>query len=306
LRIYLQDSHWSEYQRFKRLSRLSRLTREKIKIEIGLFFRYLRGMGIKSLVATNEEIIRDYLYYCKTSSYKLTGRKRSVFTIDYKRRLLWNYYEFLYKSRYFPSNPVRNIPPLLTPKRIPVYLSTRQIIRLFKVVVKNKRQPTQFQVRLRAYISLLLFYGMENHEIFRIKLKDIDFRRGIIQIRKTTRHDSRILPLIAPVSGWLEEYLKIRPKRQATNLFQCVKTRSRYTYNSSRGDLRIISRRVRFRVSASILRNTFFSVMINNLVEHRVIQAIVGAHTVKTVIRWSRKNITGKRETTEKYLKGIA
>lgn len=305
MRIYLKDSHWLEYLRYRRLSRLSRSTHEKIRIEIGLYFSYLKKVGIKSINEANEETVSDYLLDCKNSKYWLTGRKRSVFTIAYKRMILWNYYEFLQKNGYYPVNPFRNIPPLLLPKKIPPYLSTRQIIKLFKVAVKNKKRPTQFQIRLRAYMSLLFFYGLTNHEVFRIRMGDLDFSKGTILIRRTRTHDRRTLPIFAPVTSWLKDYIEIRPKRRSPNLFQCVKRKSHYSYFSSRRELLLISRKLHFPVSASIIRNTFFVIMSNNRVEHRVIQAIVGCHTIRTIKKRASKSLAGKRETVEKYLQGI-
>lgn len=305
MRIYLKDSHWLEYLRYRRLSRLSRSTHEKTRIEIGLYFSYLKKIGVKSINEANEETVGDYLLDCKNSKYWLTGRKRSVFTIAYKRMILWNYYEFLQKNGYYPVNPLRSIPPLLLPKKIPPYLSTKQIVKLFKIVIANKRQPTQFQIRCRAYVALLMFYGLQPHEIFSIKLKDVNFKKGTIKIKKSSFHDRRTLPLFDPVARWLSEYLTVRSRRKSAYFFQCVKVNSRCTMNTARGDFLYLSKKLRFRVRASIVRNTFFSIMINNNVNHRVVQAITGAHTIKTINRWQEKNVAGKRDAVEKYLRGI-
>jgi len=185
------------------------------------------------------------------------------------------------------DNPVRSIPTPLLPKKVPEFLSLRQAVKLLKFVVKNKKKPHQYQIRGRAYIALILFYGLENHEIFRIKLKDLDFKQKTMKIRKTHFHDSRTFPLFPPVDKWLLAYKRIRPIRRSDRFFQNVKTSSDCGFMTTRGYLQVLSRKMRLKLSSKILRSTFFSFMYDGNVNHRVIQAIIGCHTIETIERRS-------------------
>ena len=93
------------------------------------------------------------------------------------------------------------------------------------------------------------------------------------------------------------EYKTIRPIRKSIAFFQNFKKETNYGFQTTRGIFRSLSKKLKINVSSKILRNTFFSLMFNEGIEKRVIQAIVGAHTIKAIIR---KSVIEKRE------KGIA
>ncbi|MFA4905186.1 MAG: tyrosine-type recombinase/integrase [Candidatus Margulisiibacteriota bacterium] len=302
----IKDAHLVGYYTYRRLSRLAPFTYLRIRLEISLFFRYLNEKGVRSIKECNEKVIIKYLSYNRKTKFWLTGRKRSFHTIAYKRTILWNYFEYLYQMGYIPNNPITNIPRPLLPRRIPRFLTFKQARRLLKYSIKNKRTPHQFQIRDRAYISLILFYGLVNHEIFRIKKSDIDYKKKTIRIRMSRFHDQRILPLLRPAEKWIKEYLKVRPRRKSLILFQKHKVFGDYGFNSSRGALNRLSRKLKYNVSSSTLRNTFYSLVFNVGVEHRVIQAITGVHTLKTITRRSSIAFGNKRKTLDKYMAKIS
>lgn len=295
----IKNACLKEYYHYKQLRKLSPLTHLKIKIEIGLFFRYLSAKGINSILQVDSGIINGYLLMNKNTPFWLTRRKRRPFTIVYKRRLLWNYFEFLFNLKIISSNPVRAVPDLILPKKIPLYLSFRQSVRLLKYIIKNKRAPHQYQIRARAYVALIMFYGLENHEIFKLKLADIDFKRRIIRLRSSAFHDRRILPLLPPVDGWLKDYKRVRPSRKSAIFFQNVKKTTPFGFLTSRGMLNRYSKELNYDVSSKVLRSTFFYNMFNAGVGYRTLQAIVGCHTLKAIVRRSIIDKSAQRKAVE-------
>jgi site-specific recombinase XerD len=217
------------------MRKLASSTIQKYTIELSLFFRFLSSNNINSIKDVNANTIRKYLSQVRKNKFWLTKRTRTIHTIAYKITMLHSFFEFLYQRRCIARNPVKDVPRPLVPIKLPPYLSFDQAVKLLKYVIKNKKRPHQYQIRARAYISLILFYGLENHEIFKIKVRDINFKRRIIRIRESSFHDKRVLPLFEPATSWLKAYKRIRPVRKSAIFFQNVKSRTDFGAFTSRG-----------------------------------------------------------------------
>ena len=281
------DAHLPEYLKYKKLAKITKQTLEKVFLELGSFFRYLEKRKLASVKAVTPELIRQYLSYNLRTSYWLTKRPRTVHTIFGKRNCLGNYFEFLVQMKHLEANPVKKIKAPILPKKLPRYLSLAQAKKLLRFLNAPKHGGPNFDLRNRVYVGLVLFYGLKTHEICRIKLKDINFNRKTITIRQTIHHDARKLPLLEPISLWLRAYLRVRPRRVSKILLQQVKKKGVFSLYNARGVWFVYSAELGFEVNSTILRNTFLYYMFNNQVPFRVIQAIVGCHSIKSIQRKS-------------------
>lgn len=292
----LKDAHLEEYLQYKINYRLlASSTIQKIETQLNLFITYLINEGIKSIKEVNSNIIREYLSHNRNNMYKLFKRKRSLRTIEGKREDLHTYFEYLFQMQYIDCNPVAGVPHILLPQKMPIILSLNDVIRLLEFIMKKQKKLLQFKLRDRLYIGLIIFYGLKNHEVFKIKMKDIDLCKSEITIKQSSLQDTRVLPLFSPAREWLLEYIKTRKNHESDFLFQNIWSKTPYNSANSKRWLIALSKKYGKKLSSKIFRNTFFSFMFEAKIEPRIVQAIVGAHTLKNIKRMSVFSVSNKR-----------
>lgn len=98
------------------------------------------------------------------------------------------------------------------PYRNPVLIKPEQVANLLEktnTLVPSANSPLRGPV-LRLAIVLLYTAGLRRGELVHLTLDDVDSRKGVVQVRESKFHKSRIAPLSATARQELRKYLRAR------------------------------------------------------------------------------------------------
>lgn len=127
-------------------------------------------------------------------------------SVNRKLSTLKTYFKFLHKRGVIDKNPMRKVIAPKTGKRLPVFVQTEGINRLFS---EETFSDDFAGVRDRTVLELLYGTGMRRSELIGLTGSDIDFER--LQIRVLGKGDKeRLIPFGQHLSKQLQLYLKER------------------------------------------------------------------------------------------------
>jgi integrase len=112
------------------------------------------------------------------------------------------------------SNPCQNVERFALDNQRVRYLTEEEEHRLFEAIGDNQL--------LKDVVTVALHTGMRRGEIFNLKWFDVDFGRGILQIRKTKTKLNRTVPMNTRV----QEVLNLQP-RASEYVFTSPRTKDR-------------------------------------------------------------------------------
>jgi integrase len=120
----------------------------------------------------------------------------------------------LYRRR---SDPRCFVPDALyfarpQPYRVPIVIEPEQIARMLvhtETLAPSANSPLRGAV-LRLAIVLLYTAGLRRGELLRLTLADVDVRAGILRVRESKFHKSRLVPLSVSARRELHRYLRAR------------------------------------------------------------------------------------------------
>ena len=98
------------------------------------------------------------------------------------------------------------------PYRAPVLVEPEQVARMLACAAAlppSANSPLRAQV-LRLAIVLLYTAGLRRGEVLRLTLADVDSEAGVVRVRESKFHKSRLVPLSASAHGELRRYLRSR------------------------------------------------------------------------------------------------
>ena len=102
--------------------------------------------------------------------------------------------------------------PRPQPYRAPIIVEPEQIGRMLALVTRLTATPGSplRPAVLRLAVILLYTAGLRRGELLRLTLQDIDPRTGVLQIRESKFHKSRLVPLSPDALAELHRYLRQR------------------------------------------------------------------------------------------------
>ncbi len=100
------------------------------------------------------------------------------------------------------------------PHRQPVIMEPEQIAQLLRLASELQPHPESPLLPFVARMAIVLLYtaGLRRGEVTRLRLEDVDIRRGVLRIHETKFHKSRWVPMSASARTELERYLRQRRK----------------------------------------------------------------------------------------------
>lgn len=108
-------------------------------------------------------------------------------------------------------------PPLYWNEGIPAAFTDAQVKAMLAATCHDRSAVGR---RDYAILLLLATYGLRAGEITRLRLDDIDWRRGRFSITQSKSHRSSQLPLLAPVGTAILDYLEhVRPRSEHRQVF---------------------------------------------------------------------------------------
>ncbi|EKN67073.1 site-specific integrase/recombinase [Neobacillus bataviensis LMG 21833] len=268
------------------------------KNEISAFLSGLAEQGIdvtklKPTNVTEEHIQENVILFMK--NYK--GIK--PVSINSRLRALRGFFNFLYKHKHIPKNPMENIKLMKDRKRVIPTFSKEQLNQLF-------RQPDlKTFIGIRDYTIMMLFLetGIRVNELIGLEVSDIRWEDNLICIRNAKSYRERLVPIQKEMKNQLKRYLSIRGKVENESLFISIDE----TPISKRGiqgrieKYGVIAGIKGVRCSCHTFRHTFAKISVQQGANIFELQAILG-HTSMEIVK-TYVNLFGNdvRESHKKF-----
>jgi site-specific recombinase XerD len=123
------------------------------------------------------------------------------------------FFNFLVRKDYYPSNPLKDIPPLPEPSFAPFIFSPEQTNQLIEAACKKIRKESKYYLKdLSGYIAIVLLArcGLRIKEPLRMQLHHYRSRERTIYIEKTKFNKDRLIPVPRSVAAELDNFLAVR------------------------------------------------------------------------------------------------
>jgi len=246
------------------LKRYSHNTLKNYKSELAGFLKYFENFD---LTTVTKEQIESYVYHLVVK-YKIGESKQNNVINAIKF-----YYEDVLK-REIPENfiyrpkPAKKLPKVLEPGQIGAIISS----------IENLKH--------RCIIAMEYSAGLRISEVLDLKVNQLDFKKGEICLFAQKGQTERISILAENLKEWLTEYmLKYKPKDY---LFEGA-TGGRYSETSVGNILKKALEKAGIDAKATNhwLRHSFATDLLENGVDIRIIQVLLGHKDIKTTLRYT-------------------
>jgi integrase/recombinase XerC len=240
------------------------------------FFQFLFARKINSLEAVNKQTLRDYMLWLMQQGVARTS-------IANKLSAIRSFYRYLQREELIKENPIEKITSPKLDRRLPIILSTDEIIRLLEAPTAEKPVGQ----RDKAILELLYASGLRVSEIVSLNLSQVDLHEKEIRVIGKGNKERIVLmgePALKALVTYLEDgRLKLLGEKKTEALF------------ISHTGKRLIERRIqkiidRYAKAANIprkihphiLRHTFATHMLDGGADLRVVQELLGHASLST------------------------
>ncbi|WDL92791.1 tyrosine-type recombinase/integrase [Bacillus sp. HNR-4] len=249
--------------------------------ELATFFNLLTEQDIdvtqlKPYNVTEEHIKENVILYMR----KYKGTK--VISINTRLRALRAFFNFLYKNKHIPNNPMENISLLKDRKSIIPTFTKQQLNHLF-------RQPDLKSftgVRDYTIMMLLLETGIRINELVGISLADIRWEDNFVCIRNAKTYRERLVPIQREMKQQMKKYIAIRGYIETDALFVTIDGTA-LTKRGIQQRIAIYGEKAQIknvRCSPHTFRHTFAKLSVQQGANIFELQAILG-HTSMEIVK---------------------
>ena len=276
--------------------RLSEKTVKSYKTDLSFFLQHLKEYKNKSinfsdLERLDQSDLTSWFYKRINSGISHRSNARSLSSIK-------SFLHFLIKKKIIKYSLFMRIKGPKFNSNLPRPLSHNQVRKIFKNIVENKQKWVG--MRDLSIILLMWGYGLRISEVLNLKLSDLQsndlsiFGKG----KKT-----RLIPIAEEVSMFLKQMIKKCPFEFDENNFIFVGIRGKKL------KAEIIQKEIRrLRKSFMLpdnttphsLRHTFATELLENMVDLRVIQEILGHSSLSTTQKYTKVSSDKLRDVISK------
>lgn len=237
------------------------------------FSDYIHSENIDRFEDVDNKIVQNYIAQLrldKNLSNSSLARKLSV---------LRSFYTYLNRYIGMKKNPFLSIKMPKSSKKLPEFLFDDEL----KQLLDSIDLSTDEGIRNRAMFELMYASGLRLSELVNLKIKDIDFEDELLFINGKGDKD-RIVPFYKDVKELLIEYLKnIRQDSDSEYVFLNNKGKQL----TPRGvqyilDKVSVNSGLNMKIHPHMLRHTFATHLLNNGVDIRVVQELLGHSSLST------------------------
>ena len=278
--------------------KLSPKTVEAYDIDLKQFLHFSSNIGIHNDVQNIEKTaLKNYLQ--KLSSFKTKTIKRKIACL----KAMFNYLEYENDDFFSPFRRLKiRLKDALTLPTVMTIGESRQILNLFYQALHDADSETyqyKFIVRDVAIVELLFATGMRVSELCRLQINDIDLEQGIIKIfgkgskerfAQICQHETlqALQNYKTLFSHQIQSHQPFFVNRHGTELStQSVRLMLR-TYVKQSG--------LKKHITPHTFRHTFATLLLEEDVDIRYIQALLGHSSITTTQLYTHVNTEKQKE----------
>lgn len=225
----------------------------------------------------NEAIVQHYFFTLRQKNYTIASMNRKIVSM---RNFYQFYHRFVDSSFY---NFMKNYETMKNNRKLPKDLFPEQLEILLTPCEKKEKNICRNQ----CIILLLLYTGMRVSELCNLNVTDLDMEETTIRVvgKGKKERQAYFVPFISAI---LKEYLEIyRPKMIKDPLEEAVFIGSYGTRICARSVEKILLERSRsskepFAVHPHMLRHTFATTLLNQNVDLKMVQELLGHSSLST------------------------
>jgi integrase/recombinase XerD len=279
---------------------LSKNTVSSYQNDLKLFLGFLLAKN-SCFEKVDEKILKSYLEDLYQQGIKPSSLNRKISTFK-------SFFKFLAGEGINKNNPTLNIEHAKNSSKLPKYLSEKEVFLMLDAVVKD---DSHFGIRLSAMLEILYASGLRVSELISLPISAIgkSFENGKITLKNYLivtgkGNKERIAPLNKTSLKILEKYLqareemghgnskwlfcgRIRINKDQNKLSTAIKRAvdehlTRQRFNQMLKELAVMVGIDENKVSPHVIRHSFASHLLNQGVDLRVLQELLGHSDIST------------------------
>jgi len=241
-----------------------------------------------------ERYQRHLFYARKTDGQPVSLRGQSL-SITHLRA----WFRWLVKHNHLPTNPASDLElPRLPRLVLPEPLAQQEAETVL-------RQPDVEEVqglRDRALLELLYSTGLRRQEAANLSVFDVDFTRGVVQVRQGKGKKDRVVPIGERALAWVQRYLEDARPTLVMNPQEIALFVNRFGQRFTANGLSVIARMyldragVTQRGACHLFRHTMATLMLENGADIRYIQEMLGHERLDTTQLYTHVSIGKLKE----------
>lgn len=249
--------------------------------DLEMFNDYMDRENLSVLQATLDDL-QGYVKYLKIE------KEYSEATMNRRLQLVKYLYKYLHRTKVITENPSEYLELPKIPERLPESLTLKEAKKLIKVIDKEKNEF--LRLRDRAIILIFLNHGLRVAEVSNLKLQNI---KGNVLKFIGKGNKERSIIMTTDVITAINEYLGVRFDVETDNLFiserkKPINTRTiQYTVEKYFNNAGLEG-------YCHLLRHTSATLMLEQDIDPRSIQVILGHQNLKTTELYMK--VTDKRK----------
>lgn len=234
--------------------------------------------------------------------YKPKTVKRKIACI----RAFVNYLEF---DEQIDKNPINKIrlefcEPVILPKSLPLN-TIRKLLQVAHHSLRNNQPNIQYNVKLRnvAVLELLFATGLRVSELCSISSKDIDLKNGFVKVQGKGARERIVFIGNQETLSVLRQYRDVFSKQIAINgCFFINRLGRRLTEQSVRDMIKVYTKLAKIpeNITPHMLRHSFATLMLEEDVDIRYIQNILGHSSITTTQIYTHVSLGKQRSIMRK------
>jgi len=240
-------------------------------IDLREFSKFIKDKPIDKITHLT---LRTWLAHLKEREYKRS-------TIARKLATLRSFFKFSVREGYINSNPAVSMSTPKQEKKLPIFLTVDEIIKLIEAPSKENKNG----LRDRAILETLYSTGIRVAELVSLDINNVDFIGGIIKVAGKGKKE-RIIPIGDKALRTIRDYLnerKVSTQAQSKPLF--LNTRNERL--NPRSVRRIVDKYVKITskkrgVSPHTFRHSFATHLLDRGADLRSVQELLGHASLST------------------------
>ncbi len=235
-----------------------------------------------------------YVSYLSKDKFKSTSIRRHISSLS-------SFYNFCVRNEICRENYFKDMDLPKIPKHLPKVINESEIVMLFDACdLDNKLGYRNFCI-----LGCLYGCGLRVSELCNMEIKDIDFSERIIRVRSGKGGKDRDVIMYEGLGDMLKHYIsQFRPEI----LYNSKDTENRHVFLNKNGTTltrvgvrKILEKLVKdagetFHISPHMLRHSFATSLLNNGMDLRTVQELLGHESLSTTQIYTHVTIEKMRE----------